>query len=686
MLVMGGLALGAGIIAPLWGTHWISLSGGEIIQAERTWVVFDQVFYEKGAGTLFTVNTDSVDEILRADFSSFHDWKVILSHAAASGLGVFSILKQWQAWVFFFGVLVAFPLVRGLVSLISKNSHESKNDEDFMDLISVPIPPQASNTEKVVLFFLTIFLVQINARKKDKYQYQPTDIKGPFNTLIYEFRAHVDGQWQTRRISLGRIGEDSGARSTCFYVIYDGHFVVKILPELLTDIPEYIQAIRADQRIAQLLAPRTCLVPRVSMILNRIPAFLKTIGKTVGATEHECMEGLLRYPEFQNFLKIGAGFGFFIDFSQHFFLAQILSDCHNTGPEIAKEIDQHRNLIWSPSEFADRYGEEFTDLCFDLQKGFQHFDSLLKDSDISLSRKKIWYTAMLLGNEMAGDVKKIPEKARGLFKDVKKEHGKAVGAYLFLIETYTREIFFKRNIAKLKNIASRLLDLLSWLYSKQIAIRDLKPDNLMVTGDPSNYPQFLNSPDSFELGLIDVETAVRLTFANTVPDQPKLGWTPFYATPAHMFTNEVLGRLYEDLRHVYFLQDWHATVAMIFQTITGKKLFVKTAGVLAGFSKSLPRYFDDQAQMTVFARNATAKFWLAASDEFDARMQANKGILMAAPLEITRNARKMFRAAAEKSRDHDLEIQLSEIASSITTYDGLKMMFQHVREIMTPMP
>nr|MDA3897768.1 hypothetical protein [Desulfobacteraceae bacterium] len=37
-----------------------------------------------------------------------------------------------------------------------------------------------------------------------------------------------------------------------------------------------------------------------------------------------------------------------------------------------------------------------------------------------------------------------------------------------------------------------------------------------------------------------VEIAVFVGVKNNVIDQPKLGWTPFYATPTHMFINDVL--------------------------------------------------------------------------------------------------------------------------------------------------
>lgn len=684
-LILTGIilpALCAGVLFSLWNTHLICLSTGEIIEADKAWVVFDQVFYEKGEGTLFTLNTDAVDAVVSANFSSFHNWKTILSHAAASGQGAFGILNQWEAWVLFLLALSAYPFVLGVRSALSGRSAGIGKNEDSMDLFSVPIPPQASDTEKVVLFFLNVFLLEIKAGRKDQYHYQPTDIKGPLNTAVYELRAHVDGRWQARRISMGRIGEDSGARSKCFYVVYDDHFVVKIPPEPITDINDYILNIRADQRIADMLLPRECLVPRVSMVLNRIPAFVKIIGNAAANSEQACLEGVVGFKKFQSFLKIGAGFGFFMDFSRHFFLGQILKDCHDAGPETIKEIRQHSDLIWSSSDFADRYGEEFTDICFALQEGFRHFESLLTFPDISVSQKKNWYGAVFLGSQVPGAIKNIPENVSAVLERIKKEHQPAALAYGQMVRGYSEKLLLSRNNAKIRNIVSRLLELLSWLFLKQIAIRDLKPDNLMVAGDPAKYPQFLNAPDGFELGLIDVETAVRLNSATRLPDQPKLGWTPFYATPAHMFINEVLGDLYEDVRYIYFLQDWYAVVAMIFQTVTGKKLFVSVAGTLTGFFRELTGYFGKPSEMVVFARAANEKFWREASREFNGKLGENERILKSIPIEIPRNVLKMFHAAGEKSFNNDLKKRLEDVRSGVSAHELMDVMFCHIVEIM----
>jgi serine/threonine protein kinase len=227
-----------------------------------------------------------------------------------------------------------------------------------------------------------------------------------------------------------------------------------------------------------------------------------------------------------------------------------------------------------------------------------------------------------------------------------------------------------------------MIELLAWLFFKNVAIRDLKPDNMLVAGDPSKYPQFLSSSNNFELGLIDVEIAVFMGAKNHSIDQPKLGWTPFYATPSHMFVNKVLTILFDDIGDILKLQDWYAIVAMIYQAIIGEKLFESTAGVLVSLAKELPRYFADPDKMTVFAKKSSVKFWRNATYEFELKLKENEALLRAVNLEVFKNAKKMFKAAADKSGQNAISSRLSKINSQVSAYDIIQLMFEHIRQQM----
>ncbi len=679
------LILISAIIFTNWNKHLIYISDGEIIEADKTWVVFDEVYYERGEGSFYTVKTEVVDEIVSANFSSLHDWKIILSHSMALKQGVFGILISKMtgfACLAFFCIFSAMIWVRFILSKKKhKKENENKYEEDEYKLIQ--ISPQSSDSEKIVLFFLNIYLLQLKAKIKDRYHYRKTDHQGPLNTTVYEFRININGEWQSRRMSIGRIGEDSGARSKCFYVIYDDHFVVKIPPEPVTDFNAYINSIKSDRQIADRLLPRECLVPKISPVLKRIPSFVKSVGKAISDIEQKCINGLNERPGFQKFLNIGGTFAFFMDLSQHFFLGPILKDCHDADGEILKEIHQHQELIWTPQAFADRYGEDSTDLCFKLLNTYDQFDKQFNEPAIPSFQKKTWFTGCFLGEEGTGVSSKISGNALTIISVLKKDSKTILDEYKILLKKYTQEKFFKQNISKIQSISSGLVELLSWLFLKNIAIRDLKPDNLLVAGDPSKYPHFLNSADGFEIGLIDVEIAVYMHPENKKIKQPKIGWTPFYATPSHMFVNDVLDQLFDDVSHILYLQDWYATVAMIYQAVTGEKLFIKTAATLVSFSKELPQYFNDQSKMFFFAKRANEKFWQDAVREFELKMRGKDALLKSVHLEISRSAKKMFKAAAAKSGRETIQKKLLEIKSDISAYDLIECLFAHIKEVMT---
>jgi len=238
------LAILAFFIITNWNKHILYLTTGEIIEAGKTWIVFDDVYYEKGAGTLYTLTTDQVDRIVSANFSSVDDWLIILTNEMNARRGIFDLVFNRMVWLgvlFAFGVFISIFLSRSLILRYSKKKQKSDDIEDFR---FIHISTQVSDFKKVILYFLNLFLLQAKAKKNDKYAYQQLNNNGPLNTSVYEFKILKDGQWHSRRISVGRIGEDSGARSKCFYVIYDDHFVVKIPPEPITEINEYIQNIK----------------------------------------------------------------------------------------------------------------------------------------------------------------------------------------------------------------------------------------------------------------------------------------------------------------------------------------------------------------------------------------------------------------------------------------------------------
>lgn len=669
------------VVISNWNRHLLVLSNGDVIEARRTWEVLGEVFYETKDGNMESVSTEAVEKLAHGGFSGFDDWMLLLNHALKARQGIFGWVMNKIAWL----VCLGFIAIGGAVFCYQfwrkKIGQREKSDQEE-NLTIVPIAPDLPDEEKLLLFFLNIYLLQCQAKETDGWRYRPTDGKGPLNTAVYELCANIDGQWKTRRISLGRIGGDSGARSKCYYVIFDDHLVVKLPPEPNADFNVYLESIRADKRIAGILAPRECLVPKLSLVLDKIPSFGKHLEAVRGADDNNCMEVLKAHPNYRDVFRIGGSYAYFMDLAKYFFLSQILKECHDAGDAVEKELNTYLELIWDPQAFAGRYGEEASDFCFDLQKLFHLFTKQLNNDLIPDFQKKSWFAALFMEEGGPGDTPKIPVETAKVLALIRRRHTGVVEAYKKLLAKSAREQLVKKNALKIQNIGSRLLELLALLFSRNISVRDLKPDNLLVAGDPANYPNFLLSAAAFEIGLIDVEMAAYVGAENRYMEQPKIGGTPAYATPAQLLVNEVLLELYDDLSHIYKLQDWYAMVAMIYETVTGEKLFEETACVMVSIGRELPRHFGDREKLIQFAKTASLQFWASATREFEGKVREHQDILRAVNVELFDNVKNMFKKAAGKSEDDGIRGRLERLGSRVAVNELLDCMFGHIREIM----
>jgi hypothetical protein len=211
----------------------------------------------------------------------------------------------------------------------------------------------------------------------------------------------------------------------------------------------------------------------------------------------------------------------------------------------------------------------------------------------------------------------------------------AVAEYRSLAIPHARRVSFGRTRPMKESLAANLLDLLAWLARCRVAIRDLKPDNLLVSGDISRYPTFLASAREYSIGLIDLETAVICRAqARGSFRQPQLGGTPTYATPSHFLPNRLLERCYPDLEQIFYLQDWHAVVAIVFAVVTGKRLFARSAGLFPELIEALNRASDAGASLTDVFRIQNARFWEHARAEFIEKKEKYAVLLKAVSIEV----------------------------------------------------
>jgi serine/threonine protein kinase len=191
--------------------------------------------------------------------------------------------------------------------------------------------------------------------------------------------------------------------------------------------------------------------------------------------------------------------------------------------------------------------------------------------------------------------------------------------------------------------------LLCRLKEKRIALRDLKPDNLFLDADPDNYPVFLKNTSDFSIGVIDVETAISLIpKRDGTIAQPLLGGTPLYATPLHLLKNRAIESHFGPLADALYLEDWFATIAIIFKAITGRNLFPRAArsfpGILKILKSSPSKSDPDKATVQAMSQ----KFWSAATLDIKTHLSSFSDVLNQLTLSVPDAMAPLIRAELER--------------------------------------
>jgi serine/threonine protein kinase len=228
----------------------------------------------------------------------------------------------------------------------------------------------------------------------------------------------------------------------------------------------------------------------------------------------------------------------------------------------------------------------------------------------------------------ASDIDSKPGLASDLNVTAKKllqKNGVPVEQYRRMVRAYAVNKSLQQNKAQLSGLITNILDLLAWLNEKKIAMRDLKPDNLLVAGNPSKFPQFLESAALYSIGLIDVETAVSFDAEEMEKiKQPPLGGTPSFSTLTHVLRNDTLTTIFKDLPLILHLQDWYAAIGMIYAIVTGERLFDRTAKTLLKLKAGIKNHPKKKEKPLELLEEASRTFWKEASWEFESKIQENE--------------------------------------------------------------
>jgi serine/threonine protein kinase len=350
-----------------------------------------------------------------------------------------------------------------------------------------------------------------------------------------------------------------------------------------------------------------------------------------------------------------------MDFSKYYFLGNIVDNLHDVKDAVAEEMVANAETIFDNQKFRGRYGKDKESIGIEIRQVYNDCQAAIRQfltdsgvsSDVSLFRIQSWFLAHLAGKTIAGKEAGLSENLvheLNLLIEVNfTKRMKAVAAYRKIIKEYVHKIRFEQNKPQVAGIITNLLDLLAWLRTRSIAMRDLKPDNLLVAGDPSKYPLFLMNADEYELGIIDVETAV--DFGKTESgkiNQPLLGGTPYYATPSHFFSNKALSEAFKNLNLILHLQDWHATVVMVFKTVTGELLFERTARFFADIRNSIKLGHVKGMLDAEIVADVSRAYWRLALREFQFKMSQREHALKTIFFDIPENAKQMFKIVLAK--------------------------------------
>ncbi|UCF94591.1 MAG: hypothetical protein JSW39_10660 [Desulfobacterales bacterium] len=654
----------------------VILKNGTTITAEETWETGDTVFYENNKEIYF-LNKDEIESIGKGHYRYLQrEIKNRFPFYVASAKSKIKSLLQMPAItvdpdlssaivatataLFCIIIFAAKYLLEGNLKAGENHNKENTIPEDKKQ----DIPTRVD----IVRFFLNLFRLQIGAAPDAPVEFTPLYSKSSGPNTIYKLRVKHHGDWVSRRMTIGPLGDESGSKSKCYYVIFDVHLVVKIPARPIVDFGTYIESIKKERHIVDKLAPKECIIPKVGVILSLIHTLPGNAEVAPEKLEERYMTWLRESPDYQAYLKINNTFVFFMDLSKYYFLSHIIENLHESKKSLHAEIATNPEIIKETNTFKGRYGEENDAIFLEIREVFNQCEAeirrLLPSSGITTAiapyQIQGWFVRHLAGQAVTADEHSLPEQfvteLNALFQKLMQQNKKAVEAYRRTIKAYVDKTAFEQNKAPIGAIITNLLELLAWLREKRVALRDLKPDNLFVAGDPGKYPQFLWSAAEFSLGIIDVETAV--DFGNSKQKkvkQPLLGGTPYYATPSHFIKNQWLRYAYKNLSQTLHFQDWHAILVMIFRVATGELLFEQTARVFGDVKTILRNANMNTPPQLKVIEEVNRIYWRSARIEFRVKTGDKAPLLKSIEVVLPEAARNMFEKVLKKNRKFTLD-------------------------------
>jgi uncharacterized protein involved in tolerance to divalent cations len=211
-------------------------------------------------------------------------------------------------------------------------------------------------------------------------------------------------------------------------VIYDVHLVVKIPVKPISEFEFYNKCIKKEGQIVDKLAPKECIVPRVSTIVSMIHKLPESAHLPVDQVEEKYVNWLRRKTQYQEYLKIKNTFVFFMDFSKYYFLSHIVDNLHDVKDAMAQEIIENAETIFDNQKFRGRYGKAKEPIGIEMRHVYDKCQAAIRQfltdsgvsSDVSMFRIQTWFLTHLAG-------KAIGIKEAGLSENLVKELNTLIG-------------------------------------------------------------------------------------------------------------------------------------------------------------------------------------------------------------------------------------------------------------------
>jgi len=510
----------------------------------------------------------------------------------------------------------------------------------------------------VVRYFLGLYQLHLGAKKGDSALFVRADSGTEDKNFKYQLRVKHDGHWMTRRLTVGPIGEDSGAKSKCYKAIYGDTVVIKLPPEQIRNYSDYIAEIKSQAAIVDLLEPDIeCITPEVSVLLKNIPSFLKMAGdiqKDDPGLEKKLLKRMGAYSKLHHYLKIDDNYAFFMNLSRYSFVGDVIADMHTVNDSmVIEEIHSTSEVLWDSMAFAAEYGKERRFAWDQMNAVYNHYvkeiDNLIKQKNLASPppnyKLKEWFLTLFSEKKISSPPSEFPPEFISALNDLMEniiwDNRETVETYKKGVSEHIQQSKFRRSRMKMGGLSANLLELLSLLKVKGVAIRDLKPDNMFIKGDSSRISLFLANPHEYAIGVIDFETAIGIKAVGKKFPQPLLGGTPAYATLSNFIVNELLRYLLGDLSRILHLQDWYATIGMIYNVVTGGALFEETKKLLPQIMAMMQRTPMDKDQLVNFFKTNSRLFWSSAGRELKQKLEADKERLCAVEVPIIESAKNV---------------------------------------------